>query len=243
MGGFEYNLRFPGQQYDAVVGLHYNYFRDYDPATGRYAQSDPIGLSGGLNTYGYVGGYPVGAIDSLGLQAAPAYPNSPPPASPPRPPGQILQFPRSPASPPAASPNVGMLGRCLGVLGGLITPSSISQCQDKYPPIDADCSQNDCSEILKEIYRYMNEISKRLTDLLTDRCGMYTEAYSGPNASLGAGCNGSWLGHIHQLEGWQAGLRWQIERAVARGCPVPPGAYALATRPLPGAPRGAAPRG
>jgi RHS repeat-associated protein len=47
--------------------VHYNYFRDYDPATGSYAQSDPIGLSGGLNTYSYVGASPVRAIDPRGL--------------------------------------------------------------------------------------------------------------------------------------------------------------------------------
>lgn len=66
---FVYNLRFPGQYYDEETGLHYNYFRDYDPSTGRYVQSDPIGLDGGLNTYSYAEHDPISYIDPFGLQA------------------------------------------------------------------------------------------------------------------------------------------------------------------------------
>lgn len=60
------NLRFPGQYHDEETGLDYNYFRTYDPTVGRYTQSDPIGLAGGLNTFGYAVQNPVNFVDPNG---------------------------------------------------------------------------------------------------------------------------------------------------------------------------------
>lgn len=66
--------RFPGQYLDPETGLYYNYFRDYDPSIGRYIESDPIGLRGGINTYLYVDGKPITSVDLFGLQAGGDYP-------------------------------------------------------------------------------------------------------------------------------------------------------------------------
>jgi RHS repeat-associated protein len=66
------NLRFSGQYFDAETGLHDNYFRSYSPE-GRYLQSDPIGMEGGVNTYAYVGGNPLSNQDPWGLSSVGAY--------------------------------------------------------------------------------------------------------------------------------------------------------------------------
>jgi RHS repeat-associated protein len=73
--GFVYALalRYPGQYFDGVGPFFYNYFRDYDAATGRYLQPDPIGLAGGMSMYGYVGGAPLTDDDPYGLSRRRAY--------------------------------------------------------------------------------------------------------------------------------------------------------------------------
>jgi RHS repeat-associated protein len=67
LGVFAYDMRFPGQHYDAESGLNYNMVRDYNPMLGRYIESDPIGLRAGINTYGYALAHPMTNTDPTGL--------------------------------------------------------------------------------------------------------------------------------------------------------------------------------
>nr|WP_082647949.1 RHS repeat-associated core domain-containing protein [Lysobacter antibioticus] len=64
---------FRGRRFDAATGLNYNYFRDYDAATGRYVQSDPIGLGGGAGTYVYANASPLSTGDFFGLAPGDCY--------------------------------------------------------------------------------------------------------------------------------------------------------------------------
>ena len=91
------SLRFPGQYLDEETGLHYNYFRDYDAVTGRYIESDPIGLAAGSNTYGYVAGNPLSGQDPSGLECVSA--NNVTICSHPDPFGPTFRIPTPPAFP------------------------------------------------------------------------------------------------------------------------------------------------
>jgi RHS repeat-associated protein len=169
-GAFIFNLRFPGQIYFAETGLHYNYYRDaYDPVTGRYTQSDPSGLRGGLNTYGYVHGNPLRFVDPLGLESLPNPRPGVPPGLTPDPP--IRPFP---VIPPANNPLVrpGTAGRlasfCVAApmicaLPALVWPSPIgNEYSDAAndPNFDDTGCPPDCREFRAALNRLYNAINE-----------------------------------------------------------------------------------
>lgn len=121
LGAFEFNLRFPGQYFDKETSVHYNYFRDYDPAVGRYVESDPIGLDGGVNIYIYVANNLLKYIDPNGLAGVlpgpvpipiPGPVN--PPQSKPKPGDPLSPYTEQPSSnfPPSAPPPPGPRPGC-----------------------------------------------------------------------------------------------------------------------------------
>jgi len=69
--GYVLNLRYPGQYYDAETATNYNLFRNYEPAIGRYQESDPTGLAGGISTFAYVAGNSLNLVDPNGLDPCP----------------------------------------------------------------------------------------------------------------------------------------------------------------------------
>ena len=70
------NVILPGQLFDGQAGLHQNDFRDFDPAIGRYIESDPIGLNGGIDTYTYALSDPMLLYDPYGLWVPPSIPDN-----------------------------------------------------------------------------------------------------------------------------------------------------------------------
>jgi RHS repeat-associated protein len=148
-GTFSYHLRFPGQYYDAETTTHYNYFRDYDPSIGRFTESDPIGLNGGINTYGYVGANPVARTDPDGRQVLlpppPIVVPIPPPGIPglPGTPPPVFQIPAFPAPNPITlcliSPAICAMQGIMNMVGQACSP------EDRRPKCDQQAARDEDS--------------------------------------------------------------------------------------------------
>jgi len=146
---FVFDLRFPGQFFDRETNLAYNYFRDYDLSTGRYVESDPIGLWSGVNTYLYVRARPTRAVDFRGLEAVlPTPPSTPFPSVP------VTTIPGRPTLPGWLTPT----GVCVG--GGLIlllhSEDAGDACDDDPHGKKKECSdkrkkEDDCWEKCKHL--------------------------------------------------------------------------------------------
>ncbi len=192
-----FNLRFPGQYYDSETGLHYNLMRYYDPATGRYITSDPIGLDAGLNTYLYANANPIRYFDPNGQSAIT---------------WGTFGGAGEGAAAGAGSRIPGLLGPIGVVIGGMWPATMGDGTLDNGVDAGSEtgseqCKDDDeCQEILRKINQVMKELFRRYMHQCRNK-------------------KNQWESHVPAFDGKKRQLAKLVARAESIGCPVPPKAY------------------
>ncbi len=261
-GGTSNLYLYRGEQYDPDLKLYYLRARYFNQATGRFMTRDTYAGDTShpqtLQRYIYAIGNPVNWLDRTGHNAAVDYTlllsalvlTAGTQVAMAQSAGSIRCIWCEAASQLAAAlfvdlvqPGVKVLGEVAGrticTVAVLTAAFSPPKPLPAPPPVQAPTSTpgDPCKDLQQLIYQAMNQVADRVGDLLDDNLDLYGTARSAPNPSLPPG-SGSWVGHLNQVEGWQNRLGNLISQAGKLGCPVPPGAWGLATRGLPSQPRG-----